>query len=617
MKNSFIYFIIFTTFTTAQNFASLGASLKTASLLERRGDIDGAIAIYEGILEKDEYHHSSIQKLKSIYMSYQRYEEGIQFLRSRLSKEPNKMKLYVELGEFYYVNDQQQEALVVWSKGLSKFKNNRSIYRLMVSIYGKYGMDDDIMIILGKGRKRFGESFLSYESGVYYQARRTYDKAMEQFILHLIHEKNQSGIIERRILLMSDQEGALPIIENKLIKASKEKPRKILNVLSEFYFKQQNYNKAFKVKMDWSSLGKQDLDEWLIFANDLRKERQYQHSINAYNYILEKNFQGNFAGKVLLGLAQTFEDQIVPESEADIIPYFFDNNIFFEDPFQIYSSISNEHLSSSLALYDSMLVSINRSALLAEAYYKLGEIQYRILQDFDKAYMLFNRALKSNPDKKLKLKITLRISDVLLARGESNEALGYLKRQLIKNPMPSIELKKILIHFLVDDPDSTIKIVDESLFKISPLDGSFNDLMELKNFLTTYYSASDDKTTFKHFLKAEYYLRQKKVGDAIRELVYINTEFGSSKIVPLANLRLSLLYYRLKDYDNALKFASHLNKTELADKGIILSGQIYEKNIYDLEKALEKYMLILDEYSSSIFSEPIRYHIRELKQLES
>lgn len=487
----------------------------------------------------------------------------------------------------------------------------------MVSMYGKYGLDDDIITVLGKGRKKFGKSFLSYESGVYYQARRAYDKAMEQFILNLIHETNQSGIIERRILLMSDQEGASPIIENKLIKASKEKPKKILNVLSEFYFKQQNYNKAFKIKMDWSSLGKQDLNEWLTFANDLRKERQYQHSINAYNYILEKNFQGNFAGKVLLGLAQTFEDQIVPESEADIIPYFFDNNIFFEDPFQIYTSISNEYLSSSLALYDSMLVSINRSALLAEAYYKLGEIQYRILQDFDKAYMLFNRALKSNPDKKLKLKITLRISDVLLARGESNEALGYLKRQLIKNPMPSIELKKILIHFLVDDPDSTIKIVDESLFKISPLDGSFNDLMELKNFLTTYCSTSDDKTTISHFLKAEYYLRQKKIGDAIRELVYINNEFGSSKIAPLANLRISLLYYRLKDYDNALQFASDLENTEFADKGIILSGQIYEKNIFDREKALEKYMLILDEYPSSIFSEPIRYHIRELKQLES
>ena len=619
MKSYLISFIlIVSSHTLGQNYSSQRASLKTAGLLERRGDIDGAIAIYKGILDNDPGHHSSIQKLKSIYMNYQRYDEGIKFLRGRLAKESNNIKIYAELGEFHYLNDQQKEAAAVWSKGLSKFKNNRSVYRIMVSIYGKYGLDDDLNTILKKGRKRFGQAFLSYESGVYYQARRIYDKAMDQFILHLIHEPNQNGVIERRILLMSDQEDALPIIEKKLINASKQRPGKVLNILSGFHFKQQDYQKAYEVKSEWSSLGKKDLNEWLTFANDLRKERQYKHSINAYNYILEKKIDGNFAGKVLLGLAQTFEDQIVPANEQDLIPYFFDNNIFFEDPFQIYSSISRDHLSSSLELYDSMLVSLKKSPLLAEAYFKLGEIKYRILQDFDQAYMLFNRALKNNPDKKLRLKIILRISDVLIARGQSKEALGFLKRQLKQNPIPSIELKKILVHFLIDDPDSTIQIVNESMFNISPLDGSFNDLMELKNFLTKYYSTNDeDKVAFTHFLKAEHYLRQKKIGDAIRELIYINTELKSSKIIPLTNLRLSLLYYRLKDFDNALKFAFSLDKTEFADKGIILSGQIYENKILDIEKALVQYMRILDEYPSSIFSEPIRYHIRDIKQLES
>ena len=40
-------------------------------------------------------------------------------------------------------------------------------------------------------------------------------------------------------MLMSDEDEALPIIENKLEQASKESPEKILNVLSEYYFKQQ------------------------------------------------------------------------------------------------------------------------------------------------------------------------------------------------------------------------------------------------------------------------------------------------------------------------------------------------------------------------------------------
>ena len=78
----------------------------------------------------------------------------------------------------------------------------------MVSMYGKYGLDNELEQTLKVGKSQFGESFLSYESGVYFQARRTYDKAMDQFVLHLIHGPKQNGIIERRIMLMSDEDEA-------------------------------------------------------------------------------------------------------------------------------------------------------------------------------------------------------------------------------------------------------------------------------------------------------------------------------------------------------------------------------------------------------------------------
>ena len=55
----------------------------------------------------------------------------------------------------------------------------------------------------------------------------------------------------------------------------------------------------------------------------------------------------------------------------------------------------------------------------------------------------------------------------------------------------------------------------------------------------------------------------------------------------------------------------------MEDRGIILAGQIYETKYLDVEKAMEQYMRILDEFPESIFSEPIRYHIRTLQQTES
>ena len=586
-------------------------------MLERKGDLDGAIAVYEAVLLKDPKNYRTIRDLKSLFKKNRRFNDGIQFIRGRLVHSPNDIQLYSELGEFHFLNDQQKEAKVVWAAGVEKFKNNQSYYRIMVSLYGRYGLDNELVILLKEGREVFGKPFMAYEAGIYYQTRRVYDKAMDQFILHLAHDPKQNGNIQRRILLMSDDEDAVQIIEEKLKTASQENPIIILNVLSGIYFKQQKYDLAFSVKKQITELRNPNFIEWLKFANDCRKENQYDISIDAYNFILGLKINSNFAGKALLGLAQTFEDQIFPVNDSHIIPYFFDNNLFFEDPFQVNSIISPEYLESSISLYDSLLVSLPKSPLLAEAYFRLGEIKYRILQDFDQAYELLHKAIQNKPDKKLRLKITLRIADVLIAKGKSEDALEFLEFQLKRHPVPDIEQKKILIHFLTNDPDSTIEIVQSSFVTLNPIDPSFNDLMELKNILTQYYDNDPkSKSAFLHFLKSEWYLRQRKIGDAIKELQFLLEEMSDAKIVPLAMLRKSLLHFQLREYDEAIKLALSLVGTPLGDRGIILAGEIFETKFMDMEKSLEQYMRILDEFPESIFSEPIRYHIRTLQQSE-
>ena len=507
-------------------------------MLERKGDVDGAIAIYEAVLLKDPKNHRTIRDMKSILKINQRYDEGILFIRERLIHTPNDIQLYSELGELYFLNGQQKEAKTIWTAGTEKFKNNRSYYQIMVSLYSRLSLDKELISLLDIGREKFGQSFMAYEAGIHYQTRRVYDKAMDQFILQLSHKPKHNEVIQRRILLMSDDEDAVPIIENKLKIASQKYPGILLNVLSEFYFKQQEYDHAFDVKKDGSESGKININDWLTFANECRKENQFKISIEAYNFILGQKINSNWAGKALLGLAQTFEDQIIPIQESHLIPYFFDNNLFFEDPFQLNSTLSSEHLESSLALYDSLLISLPKSPLLAEAYFRLAEIKYRILHDFDQAYNLLHKAMQNKPDKRLRLKIVLRIADVLMAKGQSKEALTFLNRQLKQNYLPAIEQKMILVHFLTDDPDSTIKIVQSSFITMSPIDPSFNDLMELKNILTQYYNNDpSEKITFQHFLKAEWYLRQRKIGDAIRELNFLSNQDSMAAIAPLAMLR--------------------------------------------------------------------------------
>ena len=75
--NLFIIPIIFITILSAQQSTSISAAIKTAKLLERKGDIDGAISIHKGILKKNPKNFSSVQQIKSLYLNYEKYNEGI------------------------------------------------------------------------------------------------------------------------------------------------------------------------------------------------------------------------------------------------------------------------------------------------------------------------------------------------------------------------------------------------------------------------------------------------------------------------------------------------------------------------------------------------------------
>ena len=139
------------------------------------------------------------------------------------------------------------------------------------------------------------------------------------------------------------------------------------------------------------------------------------------------------------------------------------------------TEFSTKNLKSSLRFYDSLLVTLPNSPLLSEVYFRLGEIQYKILQDFDQAQTFFNKAIQNKPNKKLKLKIIERITDTMVAKGISKETIAFIERKLINDKMQSLERKKVLIYFLTEDPDTTLEIIEELFLTIHPANEFFND----------------------------------------------------------------------------------------------------------------------------------------------
>jgi tetratricopeptide (TPR) repeat protein len=334
--------------------------------------------------------------------------------------------------------------------------------------------------------------------------------------------------------------------------------------------------------------------------------------------LLKKDLKDYQYGEGLLGLAKTFEDQIFPLENNDLIPYFYNDNIFFKDATQLSTNISSENLASSLSIYDSVLVTIPESAIVAEAEFRLAEIQYRIIEDFDKALFLYKSSLNKSPSKTLKEKNILRIADVFKSKADFNSSIKFLDSTYNIHITPEIKNKLIEMHLFSGNPDTSLFLINESFKTILPDNIYFNDLMELRDFINHFYTNADEKGKegFIDFLKSESLLKQRKVFEANQLLVHIKSSNNSKNIAPLLSLRRAIILTRLKKYNEALSELNFLEGTIFADKGIIMSGQIHERFYNDSSKASEFYFRIINDYPESIFSEPIRYHLRKLKDNE-
>ena len=592
--------------------------MKTARIYEMNKDWDSAISIYKDIISKSPNNFQAIRSLKNIYKKSQRYDDGINFLKYYLTRNPKDIQLHIELGEFYYLKEELSLAKKVWSDGINSFKNNKSFYRILLSTYDKYSLEKEIFNMIKKGRDNFGKDFLAQELGGYYQRRKEYKKAIDEYILTLLSNTGRGSTVSRKILMMSDDSEAKDMIEIKLLETSAKYPDILLPTLADHYFKHRDYFNSYKTYLEWANKGFFNAKKWLDFANSLRKEKSYLLSIKAYEFALKQDLREYQIGESLLGLAKTFEDQISPIKGKDIIPFFYNDNMFFEDAFQLYSKISPENLQSSLAIYDSILVSIPESSLITEAQFRLAEIQYRIIGDFDKSSNLYMTALSQNPPIELTKKIVLRIGDVLLAKGNFNEAISFLDSIYSVYKMPEVKNKLVETYLFSGKPDTVLTIINEIFSTINPTNNTFNDLMEIRDIINHYYSGADkiSKTAFIEFLKSEYLLKQGKISEASQLLDYIIKNNLDIELVPLISLRRAIVLMRLKKFDQALSQVQSIENTIFADRSIIMSGQIYEQIYNNTQKALTYYMRIINDYSDSIYSEPIRYHIRRLNNIE-
>jgi len=593
-----------------------------AMAMEQSGNLDGAVQIYNQILYGNPNHQQSYLQLRNIYTKTGDPASAIPLVTKWLKTHPNDLQSSLALGEFYFRNQEEEKALAVWQHFRNTQLNNQTSYRLLLQSYIRFGQTKAMASLVLKGRKQFNEPyFLAIDLANYYQSRQTYDRSLNEYMILIKHQKQYLKYTIDRILLISDDSTTHVLIDSTLLSASANIPE-VKIISAGFYYKTGQFEKALREHKQMGVNNSSDSKRWLDFSQNLLKENQYQLSIEAYHYFLQNMTRNDpsVLGKTLLGLGQAYENQIIQNQTELQFVKWYPNNDFFQSTRIKGPDILDEPLANTLEHYQSILALLPPSNTTATVHFRLGEIQSNILQDVNGAKHSYEKALVSRPNANLRKKIQIRLGDLLLISGQYPEAINYFDQQI--NAVSSPEnidgntiryLTSLLFNREIDQP---LSFLDSIVYAINPNHPYFNDLMEMHDLITQYYSdgTRDDRLAFESFFQGESLVRQFKIQEAIESFNYINHRHPDALITPLSTLRKALLLLEFDQPEAALMAALSIENSPLKDRGLALAGEIEERFLGNPKKALNHYHRILSECKSSLLVEPVRLHIRKLSK---
>lgn len=606
-------------------------ALKEAFLLEQKGELAAAQKVYESVLAVNPKDRQTYSRLKNVLLRMGDHRAAVNLIQEWLKLFPNDLTEQINMGEVYFQMGSKDRAHSIWRAIEKKHDNSAHVYRMLFQNYSRLSLLDDAVQLVQRGREKLEmPDFMSMDLGHFFNSRRIFNRALNEFLLHLSHHPRQEKFIQDKILLMSDEKEAHQIIEEKLtdyISINEIPGRKLL---AGFYFNLKQFVKAVEQHEKLGLSGSADVDRLLTFAGNLRLEQEYDLSMKVYQSIIgagevhSKLLTAENLGTALLGMGQVFEDQIVVQTHRPKYVSYFGDNIFFEDHFHGWPDISTASLESTFELYHRILTNKPNTGISPQVHVRLGEIQYQFTRDFDGARASFFSALKSKPKEGLMRHIYLRLGDLYLAEGRIDDFLEFIQSDVPDNyksgPANIFTLRQMQAYFLSGKMEPVKTLIDSALFTLKPTHIHFNDIMELGDLIALYdeNNSNADSSAFLHYTAAEFLIRQSKLTEAVERLVFLRGQFPGAVINNHAKLREAVIRYSLGEVENVLELSGQLTDTNLGDLGLALKGETLEHLVQDPKTAINIYHRLLKEFPGSMLAEPIRHHLRELDEsLES
>lgn len=593
IKIGLIAALLITTQLFAQNISD--EKYKLADSYEKSGDLKNASRLYEELLKSNPKVEKYFQGLVRTYKAQNKFSELLPIVENQIELNPKSVN-YTLLGELLWRAGKTDEANNSWDKALTVKTDNIAQSFIDVA-QAQLGLKlfDKAIATIQKCRKELAKpNFLAEEMSQLYIATGKYDKGTDE-VFKLYNESSNLPQVEGKLQALMTNNEAITYIHEVLKRKTKESnDLNYLRLFAWFLRASKEYQEAYNINLQIDQLVKANGREMLNFAEESRRDSEFDIALKAFAYIIDKGKENPYLMNALFGYARTLEQKLNTTDK-----------------------ISSEFINSIIERYRNIIKDFPNTTTSFDCQYRIAFMYLNYFDEKDKAINELKSIIESKVAGVTAASASILLGDIYVLMDKLDEAEKVffdVTNKFKKISFPEFDKAKFKIaeiEYFRGNIDSA-KVLFGEISVNSSSDVANNALDKI----TLIEQNKIEQNIFAIYTKAELKERQKNTIEAINLFKQTIELAKEGSLVELCYIKIALLNKNRLMYEESISTLNSLLEkipdTIYGDYVLLLIGDTYCALLKN-ELAIKSYTEILTKYPRSIYLQQARDKIRKLR----
>lgn len=585
-------------------------SLDLARACESDGDFEKALAIYEDLYHRDSTNLVVTDRLKYTYRILGKNDQRIPILRRQLLTDSSNTVWWIELADAYFRSKQIRQAEYAVNEALRREGQSLTVYRNVAGMMIENRWFEPVEGVYLQARQRFNDSHLfTLELASLYTYRGDAYRAAQSYLQHLGHRPDALDYVRNQVLLLPKDDSSYVAVVRALseaLSAGKEN-QSVRRLMIDVHFQHRDFDRAFDQCVLADRIQGKGGVEILNFADLTFQNQMYPVALKAYRHFLAEYPN---APQAEMGVARCFERMEVGLDSSAMESVLGDTATVREKYFS----------TQAVESYRRIVSKYRRTEWSAEAYFRIGNIQFERFFDVDEAVVNYQNALTEYPSASFRHDVLFSIAECMLVQGRMEDV--HRKVEAIQRESRSVEVSDRAAFFLgelffFEESFDSSKAVFGRLAQRK--DGLFvNDALRYALLLQ---ESSAERERLAVYARALLMARQHKTAEAQLHLTTLARQLQEESPlfddVLFQSARLLITQGKFEEAVRVLEgLRRNLPQSPMADLSLKMVAEIHDMHLRDYPKATALYREFLMRFPKSIYGDEVRKRLRRLEQVQ-